>query len=160
MNFLSNPIVARLLWIFPLLLYVVAGFLFVASSSIRLTLENGEAVQAEVVEIHTTERSEYTDARVTVRFASPESVEPRVETLTLPLTLVKHLDDAERVTVRLLPGADHEVVIEEIARPQWRMALIQSFFALFGAVGLSVMIFLWNRMLRRTGDPAAARVAV
>lgn len=155
MNFLSNRVVAMLLWAFPLLCVAIAVHLFQAAFDIRQTLEAGERVEAEVLEIYTLERSEYTDGYMRLRYTPPGAEAPVERRVTLPLTLVKYMEGAEIVPVRVLPGGDVDVVLEDVARPQWRMALIHSSFAALMGLVLGALVFFWNRHLRRHGDPAA-----
>src|SRR5690606_4886931 len=103
---------------------------------------------------HTVERSEYTDGYMQLRFTPPGAEAPVERRVTLPLTLIKYLEGAEVDPVRVLPASDVDVVLEDVARPQWRMALIQSSFAVLMGLILAALVFFWNRHLRRHGDPA------
>ncbi len=154
MNFLSHPVVAKLLWAMPLLCFAIGGFLFQAGFDIKRTLEAGTPTEAEVLEIHTLERSEYTDGYIRLRYTPPGATAPVEERVVLPLTFLKYLEGAERIPVRVAAGSDVEVVLEDVARPQWRLALIQSAFALVMGLGLTVLVGGWNRYLARHGDPA------
>lgn len=155
MNFLSNPLVARLLWALPLLLFFISGYLVWAGLEQRNAATDGVAVQAEVLGIETTERSEITRGDVRLRFVPPGGSVAVERTVEMPLTFLKSIEarDLQQITVLARPGHD-QIVLEPYMRPQWILSLSFAAMALIGAIGLSVMVRGWNRFLSEHGDPA------
>jgi len=155
MNFLSNPVVARLLWLMPLLLVVISVALGRAGLEQRQITASGQSVVAEIVEIETRQRSEISRGHVRLRYELPgEAMVDR--TVELPMTFLKELEVApqqQTVAIRVLPDRD-QIVIERHMRGQWIMTLSFAGMSLFGALGLAWMVASWNRYLRRHGDPA------
>ncbi len=160
MNFLSNPIVARLLWAFPLLLFAIAAYLLWAGLQQRDAATDGVPVQAEVLGVDTHERAEITSGEVRLRFVPPGESGAVERTVEMPLTFLKSIEARElkRVTVLARPGHD-QIVLEPYKRSQWILSLSFSVMALIGAIGLSVMVRGWNRFLREHGDPADVAVS-
>ena len=153
----SRLLIARLLWIFPLLLLVLTIYLVQAAFDIRQTLMEGETVRAEVLEIFNTDRVDVTYAYIRLRLPlNGEMVERR---LPMPLSFINFLKGRDSVNVRVRPGADQEVVLLDVARPQWRMAAINAAISFLGLVLLSIGVFAWNRYLRRQGDPGERTVS-
>ena len=92
MNFLSNPVAARLLWVLPLIPLAVAVFLLPRGFEQRETAEAGVPVDAAVTAIEVRERSEITHGMVRLRYLPPaaqDSVERWVE---LPLAFMKEIE--------------------------------------------------------------------
>jgi hypothetical protein len=158
MNFLSNPIIARLLWVFPgLLLAIFVGLLF-AGLEQRQVAAAGEVVEAEIIEVYTRERSEITRGHVELRYVPPGAEAPVQRTIELPLTFLKELEErpaGETVPIMVLPGRE-QVVLVAHTRTQWVLTLSLAAMALFGAFVFGWMVAGWNRFLARHGDPAGA----
>jgi hypothetical protein len=158
MNFLSNPIVARLLWTMPLLLLVISVSLFRAGLEQREVAQAGTEVSAEIIAIETQERSEISRGHVVLRYMPPaggEVVERQVE---LPMTFLKDLEldpEQRQVMIRVLDDRG-QVVLADHMRGQWIMTLSFAAMALMGALGFGFMVAAWNRFLAQHGDPAAA----
>ncbi len=157
MNFLSHPIVARLLWAMPLLLLAISVYLLWAGSEQRAAATSGEAVQAEVLEIYTRERSEITMGQVRLRYTPPGEAAAVERTIEMPLTILKSIEarDLGEITVLARPGHD-QIVLAPYQRGQWILTFSFAAMALLGAIGLGVMVRGWNRFLRAHGDPAFA----
>lgn len=157
MNFLSHPIVARLLWALPLLLLAISAYLFWAGFEQREAASVGVPVQAEVLGVFTRERSEITTGNVRLRYVPPGEVEPVERAVELPLTLLKSIEarDLSEITIRIVPGND-QLVLEPYKRGQWILTLSFAVMALIGAIGLGTMVRGWNRFLSAHGDPAEA----
>lgn len=155
MNFLSNPIVARLLWVLPVLLFCISGYLLWAGLEQRDAATDGVPVQAEVLSIDTHERAEITSGEVRLRFVPPGETVAVEQAVEMPLTFLKSIEarDLQEVTVLARPGHD-QIVLEPYKRSQWILSLSFAVMALIGAVGLSVMVRGWNRFLSQHGDPA------
>lgn len=155
MNFLSHPIVARLLWAMPLLLLAISAYLFWAGTEQRGAANEGVAVEAEVLGINTRERAEITMGSVQLRYTPPGEAEPVERDIELPLTYLKSIEARgyEQMTVRVVPGQD-QIVLEPYKRGQWVMTFSFAAMALIGAIGLAAMVRGWNRFLHTHGDPA------
>lgn len=156
MNFLSNKIVAALLWLLPLLLVGIGISLLKAGLEQREVAASGALVRAEIVEIVTEERSEISRGHIVLRYALDESSAPVERAVELPMTFLKDIEVSGRteVDLRLLPERG-QVVLADHGRGQWIMTLSFAAMALMGAFGLGWLVGAWNRYLRRFGDPAA-----
>lgn len=157
MNFLSNPLVARLLWALPALLLVIAAFLLWAGLEQRGAALDGVPVKADVLGIDTSERSEIARGDVRLRFVPPGETVAVERSIEMPLTFLKSIEarKLEQITVLARPGRD-QIVLEPYKRPQWILSLSFAAMALIGAIGLSVMVRGWNRFLAEHGDPSEA----
>jgi len=159
MNFLSNLVVARLLWAAPLLLFVIAAVLARDGVQQRRAAEEGAQVQAEVVSLDLRERSEISQGTVRLRYTPPEAetVERDIE---LPMSFLKELEgrEGERIPIFLAAGSD-QIVLGEHPRAHWILTFSFAGMALIGALGLAWMVAAWNRYLRLHGDPAERHAA-
>ena len=148
-------VIARLLWILPaILLYLTVNQIGVALD-IRQTLDRGEQARAEVIEIFMTNRADVTYGYVRLRIPTNGSTIERQ--LSMPLSLLNAIEGSDSLDVRLLPDEDVDVVVAELARPQWRMAASNAGMSFIGLILLTVGIYSWNRYLKREGDPADRR---
>lgn len=115
---------------------------------------NGETLQAEVVEYQIESRAEITYGHVKVRATSANG--NRVEEVVpLPLSLLYSLGEKQALDVRYLPGSRRPIIVEEVGRAQWRLALINSGMAFMGFILLVIGVGGWNLYLHRHGDPSA-----
>ncbi len=155
MNFLSNPIVARLLWAAPALLLGIAVYLLWAGLGQREAATVGVPVEAEVLGVTTRERAEITLGQVELRYVPPGETAAVERSIELPLTLLKSIEarELETVTVRVVPGSE-QIVLDPYKRSQWILSLSFAAMALFGALALGVMVRGWNRFLGEHGDPS------
>lgn len=160
MNFLSNSIVARLLWALPALLLGIAVYLLWAGIEQREAATVGVPVEAEVLGIETRERAEITIGQVVLRYVPPGETVAIERSIELPLTLLKSIEarELETVTVLAVPGHD-QIVLDPYKRSQWILSFSFAAMALIGALGLSVMVRGWNQFLSEHGDPAEAGLA-
>lgn len=147
-------VVARAMWALPLLLIAISVGLVFAALDIRSTLQEGEAVQARVIEYEAETRAEITYGHVEVEATLADGRTLR-EDIPLPISLLYLVEGQDEIAVRVSPGSDKPIVIEPIARAQWRLSLINAAMSLFGAVLLIIGVGAWNRYLKRQGDPAA-----
>ena len=162
MNFLSNPVVARLLWALPLLLVVIAVATTRAGLEQRRVYEEGTTVQAEVLGLDLRERSEITHGAVRLRYTMPGAAAPTDRTAEMALVLIKEIEadlDAlrpgETLRVPLLVSAESDqVVLGAHPRGQWLLTFSLAGMALIGAVVSGLLVRGWNRVLDREGDPA------
>ncbi|HEX8387078.1 MAG TPA: hypothetical protein VF576_12885 [Rubricoccaceae bacterium] len=162
MNFLSNPVVARLMWALPLLLVVIAVATTRAGFEQRGVYETGTTVQAEVLGLDLRERSEITHGAVRLRYTLPGAAEPTLRTAEMPLVLIKEIEadlDALRPgqTLRvplLVSATSDQVVLGAHPRGQWLLTFSLAGMAVIGAVVSGLLVRGWNRLLSREGDPA------
>ncbi|MEO0560331.1 MAG: hypothetical protein AAF170_19355 [Bacteroidota bacterium] len=162
MDFLSNPIAARALWLAPLLMFLIAISLVPAGLDQRKAAESGETIQAEVIGVNLRERSEITRGEAVLRYTPPgasASVERAVE---MPLVLLKDLQvdfeslaegETLSIPIRASAGSD-QIVLGAHSRAQWILTFSFVAMALIGAIGLAILVRGWNRLLRTKGDPA------
>lgn len=157
MNFLSHPIVARLLWALPLLLLAISAYLLWAGFEQHAAAIAGEEVQAEVLEVSTRERSEITTGHVRLRYTPPGEAVAAERTVEMPLTILKSIEarGLDEIAIRARPGHD-QIVLAPYQRGQWILTFSFAAMALIGAIGLGVMVRGWNRFLHSHGDPALA----
>lgn len=147
----SRILIARLLWIFPAILLFLTMYLTKAAVDIKKTLDDGEIARAEVLELYKTDRVDVTYGFARLRLPLQGAIVERK--LSMPTSFIEELQGRDSVDVRVRPGGDQEVVIVDVARPQWRMAAINASISLLGFVLLSIAVFSWNRYLSRRSDP-------
>ena len=162
MNFLSNPLVARLLWALPLLLIVIAVATTRAGFAQRGVDADGAIVEAEVTGLNLRERSEITTGQVGLRYTPPGASEAVERDVELPIILLKEIEVdlaavPEGETMRLpivVSEATDQIVLASHRRGQWILTLSLAGMALIGAIVSGVLVAGWNRFLAREGDPA------
>ena len=162
MNFLSNPIVARLLWALPLLLVVIAFATTRAGLQQRDVAEAGQVVDAEVTGLNLRERSEITTGQVGLRYTPPGAAAPVERDVELPIILLKEIEvdlaetpDGETLRLPIVVSEDtDQIVIAAHRRGTWLLTLSLAAMAAFGAVVSGLLVGGWNRFLAREGDPA------
>lgn len=149
-----GSLIARLLWIFPAILLFLTINQMMVARDVRETLTHGVPARAEVVEIFSSNRADVTYGYIRLRIPTGGGVRER--RLSMPLSLLNAMEGADSLDVRLLPGAgdDVDVVIADVARPQWRIAAINAGISFFGLILVTVGVWAWNRYLTRKGDPA------
>ena len=167
MNFLSNPIVARLLWALPLLLLVIAATTTRAGLQQRAVYEQGETVTADVLGLDLRERSEITHSAVRLRYTMPGASAPTLRTAEMPIVLIKEIEaglnatpEGQTYRVPLLVSTEtDQVVLGTHPRGQWLLTFSLAGMALIGAVVSGLLVRGWNRLLARDGDPATRLTA-
>lgn len=145
--------IARALWVLPLLLLAIGVSLVRSALEIRHTLVAGEAAIARVTAFEAESRAEITYGHVELAARLRDGT-TLTEDVPLPLSLLYFIEGQDSVQVRILPSGSKRVVIEQVARAQWHMALIHAGMSLFGALLLAWGVGAWNRYLKRNGDPA------
>ena len=162
MNFLSNPVVARLLWALPLLLLVIAVATFRAGLEQRAVDAEGEVVEAEVTGLTLRERSEITTGQVGLRYTPPSAAAAVEREVELPIILLKEIEvdllalpEGETLALPIVvsPETD-QIVLGAHRRGTWLLTLSLAGMALIGTVVSAVLVGGWNRFLAREGDPA------
>lgn len=162
MNFLSNPIVARLLWALPLLLAVIAVATTRAGFEQRAVAEDGQTVEAEVVGLNLRERSEITTGQVGLRYTPPGAAAPVEREVELPIILLKEIEadllatpEGETLVLPIVVSdRTDQIVIAAHRRGTWLLTFSLAGMAAMGAVIAGVLVGGWNRFLAREGDPA------
>jgi len=144
--------VARLLWALPVLLIVLALALTKAGFDQRRTLEEGIPTMGTISNVEIKSRSEITYGHLDVSVTLDDGTQ-LTRTLPLPLSLLHKVREQTVLPVRVLPGSDQPILIEEIARAQWRMSFIHAGMAGVGVIMLIIGVGAWNRYLNREGDP-------
>ena len=155
----ASRLVARLLWIAPLLLLYLTINQAMVAIDLKETWEQGTPAVAEVLEVETSNRVDVTYDYVSLRVTLDDGRVIEQERLSLPHTMAPLMEDRETLNVRVLPGADQPIVIAELGRAQWRLAAIQAVMAFVGFLLFGAGVFWWNRYLHRRGDPARRAVA-
>ncbi len=162
MNFLSNPVVARLLWALPLLLAVIAVATTKAGFEQRAVSASGQTVEAEVTGLNLRERSEITTGQVGLRYTPPGAAAPVEREVELPIILLKEIEvdlavvpEGETMRLPIVVSADSDqIVIASHRRGTWLLTFSLAGMALIGAIGSALLVGGWNRFLAREGDPA------
>lgn len=162
MDFLSNPIAARALWLAPLLMLAIAIALVPAGLNQREAAEAGETIQAEVLSVNLRERSEITRGEAVLRYTPPGASASVDRAVEMPLVLLKDLQadfeglaegDTMTIPIRASATSD-QIVLGAHSRAQWILTFSFAAMALIGAFGLAILVRGWNRLLRTEGDPA------
>ena len=159
-------IIARLMWVLPALLLLLAINQAKVARDVRHTLEAGLPATAEITNVQKENRVDVTYDYVDLRVVLEDGRVLTKETLSLPHSLFPLIENQETVEVRVLPGAAQEIVIAStggpearlVARPQWRLAAINAAMSFIGFVIFAAGVFAWNRYLGRRGDPAERSV--
>jgi hypothetical protein len=122
---------------------------------LRNTLQLGESAIAEVLEFRINERVDIPFGYVSLRVPLADGREIVQEKMALPYTLLPQVRYRETLAVRVFPGSDQQIVIEDIVRTQWKIAAVQALICLFAFSMAAAGVYFWNRYLTRYGDPAA-----
>lgn len=162
MNFLSNPLVARLLWALPLLLVVITIATTRAGFQQREVAEAGQTVEAEVMGLTLRERSEITTGQVALRYTPPGASAPIDREVELPIVLLKEIEvdmastpEGERLALPIVVSdQSDQIVIAAHRRGTWLLTLSLAGMAAIGAIVSGILVGGWNRFLAREGDPA------
>jgi hypothetical protein len=142
------------MWLAPALLLVIGILLIRAGFEQRQTLESGLLVTAKVRGVEIRNRADVTYGHIDLAVPDPKSGDSSDVRLPLPLSLLMGVQGERELDVRLMDQSDQPVVIETIARAQWRMSFIHASMCLVGALLLAWPVGAWNRYLRRRGDPS------
>ena len=162
MNFLSNPVVARLLWALPLLMVVIAVATTRAGLEQREVAASGAVVDAQVTGLTLRERSEITTGQVGLRYTPPGAAAPVERDVELPIILLKEIE-ADLLTVPegqtmtlpiVVSDRTDQIVIASHRRGTWLLTFSLAGMAAIGALVSALLVGGWNRFLAREGDPA------
>ncbi len=152
---LSTYPVARLMWLAPLLLLVIAGALVRAAGQQRAVADGGTIVQATLDSLTVRERAEITRGAAYLRYTPPGASAPVVRAVEMPLSFLKEMEGHEgsQIAIRVMPG-DDQIVLARHDRAQWILTYAFAAMSLMGALVFGALVFGWNRFLDRNGDPA------
>lgn len=140
--------VAKVAWIAPILLLLLAINQVFVAVDIRETLNSGQRAVATVTDYDRVDRADVTFGYISLSVTLPDGSVIEKEKMSLPYTLLPRLEGETELPVIVSPGADQEIVIEEIASTQWKIAAIQSSMALLGSIMFGVGVLAWNRLLK------------
>ncbi|GAB5519329.1 MAG: hypothetical protein RhofKO_15800 [Rhodothermales bacterium] len=150
----TNLLIARLMWVIPVGMLLLAINQVNVVFDLQSTLEEGTLVVADVDTVVTTNRSEIAYDYLDLSVPMPSGDTLRVEKMTLPHSLFTHVQDEKKLDVRVMPGAAQEVVLVHVADTQWRIAAMNAAICFVFGILAGVGIYFWNKTLREKGDPA------
>ena len=162
MNFLSNPVAARALWLLPALLVVIAIATTRAGLDQREVSLSGQTVEAEVIGLNLRERSEITTGQVGLRYTPPGAAAPVERDVELPIILLKEIEadmvlvpEGQAMTLPIVVSdRTDQIVLATHRRGTWLLTFSLAGMAAIGALVSALLIGGWNRFLAREGDPA------
>ena len=146
--------IARWLWAVPAVLLLLSINQAKVAYDLHFTLKNGISAVAEVLEVEVNERVDIPYGYVSLRVELEDGREIVQEKMSLPYTLLPRVRYAETLDVRVYPGADQQIVIDEIASSHWKIAAIQGLMGFVAFLLATAGVYAWNRLLRKEGDPA------
>lgn len=152
--------IAQGAWLLPLLFLGLAVHQGKVAYDLHTTKTQGTAATAEVLEVHEDARSDVTYDYVSLRVSLPDGTTLTRERMSLPHGLVPPLQGRETLDVRVDPGGPRGIVVTEqvesapIVDTQIRIAGINALMSFGAALLFGLGIWVWNRSLRREGDPA------
>jgi hypothetical protein len=149
------------MWLAPALLLGISAYLLQAGLEQRQVATSGTVLTAVIDSVDLRQRAEITRGAAYLRYTPPGTRREIVRQVELPLTYLQDMERrvGETVRIRVDAGSD-QVVLADHARGQWIMTLSFAAMSLFGAVGLLWMVWSWNRLLAREGDPGERGVNV
>ena len=147
-------VTAKVLWIVPLFLVLLAINQAIVALDIKHTLDNGKEKVADVLEVRVNDRVDIPFGYVSLKVELDSGQELVQEKMALPYTLLPQVKNQEQLRVYILPEARQKVVIAGIASTQWKMAGMQSAICFFAFIMAGIGVFSWNRFLKKKGDPA------
>lgn len=154
MNFLSNPIVARMLWLLPLLMLAISGALLRAGLGQKNAADFGEVIEARIDSLDVRERAEITHASVYLTYTLPSGRLVESQPVEMQLVFIKQMEGREGETIQIRVDEESgQIVQNDHRRAQWILTFSFAAMALIGALGLAWMVAGWNRFLTREGDP-------
>ena len=152
--------VAQIAWLAPLLLVGLTAHQAKVAYDLHTTRTNGASATAEVLEVHSEDRTDVTYDYVSLRVTLPDGDTFTRRKMSLPHGIRPPLRHRETLQVRAQPGASIPIAITEkigptpVVETQVRVAGINGLMSLGAALLFGIGIWFWNRSLRRDGDPA------
>lgn len=157
--------IARAAWLVPLLMAVLSLHQGKVAYDLHATKTQGTTATAEVQEVKVSNRTQVTYDYVSLRITMPDGSVLTRERLSLPHGIVPALEGRETLQVRVASGGSRSVVVTEpinstpVVDTQLRIAGINGLMSLGGALLFGIVVWFWNRSLRREGDPAERGVS-
>ncbi len=152
--------VAKLMWALPTVLLLLALNQAKVAYDLHFTLNNGIPAVADVIEVEVNDRVDIPYGFVSLRVALEDGQEIVQEKMSLPYTLLPSVRYEEQLDVRVFLEADQQIVIQQIASTQWKIAAIQALILFVGMLMAGTGVFAWNRYLKQKGDPARRAVTL
>ncbi len=150
----ASHLVARLLWAVPVFLLVLAANQVKVASDIHRTVRDGVLATADVVAYDLSNRADVTYDFIGLRVVLDDGTVVERDRLSLPHTFAAEMEGKDEVAVRVLPDTPQPIVIADLGRAHWRMALLNAAMCIIGLLMTVPAIMAWNRYLSREGDPA------
>ena len=141
--------IARLAWIVPLLLLLLALDQAKVAFDLQRTFERGTPAAAEVLAYEDSDRVDVTYGYVSLRVPLPGGGVLTKQKMSLPTSLLPRVEGERTLDVRVRPGAAQEVVIAKLMPAHLLIAASQSGICFLGALLFGAGVFFWNRSLRR-----------
>lgn len=152
---MQTPKYLKFFWLIPLVLLGLFAHQAFIAWSVQNTMSNGEAAVATVKNLQI--RDMVAQSHGLVELEIPlKNGQAYQKKMTVPAAWVYALGkkSLNTMAVHVLPGAGEDVILDEIARIQFRTTLINLgviavffFMVVFGLVS-------WSRYLQKNGDPA------
>lgn len=151
-----QTVLAKASWLIPVGLLILAVDQANVSTDVFQTLRDGEAAVATVTEYERIDRADVTYGYVSLSVELQDGTVLTREKMSLPHSLMQQLEGQETLDVRVLSGADQNIVIESVAATQWKIAAIQSGISLLAGIFALVGVAAWNKSLRKKSMSEAA----
>ncbi|MCS3634645.1 hypothetical protein [Salinibacter ruber] len=152
--------IARAAWLVPVLMVVLSLHQGKVAYDLHSTKTEGTTATAEVQTVHASNRTQVTYDYVSLRVPMPDGSTLTRERLSLPHGIVPALKGRETLQVRVMSGGSRSIVVTEainstpVVDTQIRIAGINGLMSFGAALLFGIVIWFWNRSLRRDGDPA------
>ncbi len=147
-------VVARILWIVPVILLALSIHQANVALDIRSTLRNGQPAMASVTDFESAGRVDVTYDYVSLA-VDIDGKHIVHEKMSLPHTFAPYVQGMQEIEVLVQPGADQEIVIRDLGRAHYRIAAINSLMALVAALLLGAGVGYWHWYVKKKGDPGS-----
>ncbi len=141
--------VARVLWIVPVILVVLAINQAMVAWHLRATWDRGQPAMAKVLNFESTNRADVTYGYVDLRVELAGGETITRERMSLPQVMWSRVRGLDSLAVRVRPGAAQEIVIDRLMPGHWLIAASQFGISLLGALLFLTGAWFWNRHLRQ-----------
>ena len=152
--------IARAAWLVPVLMAVLSLHQGKVAYDLHTTKTQGTTATAEVQTVHASNRTQVTYDYVSLRVPMPDGSTLTRERLSLPHGIVPALKGRETLQVRVMSGGCRcsvgtgAINSTQVVDTQIRVAGIDGLVSFGAALLFGVVIWVWNRRLRRDGDRA------
>ena len=140
--------VARVLWVVPVLLMLLTINQAIVAWELRKTWERGQPAIAEVLNFESSNRADVTYGYVDLRVELDDTEAFTWEKISLPQVLWSRIEDKDSLAVRVRLGSSQEVVIESLMPGHWLIAASQVGISFLGAMLFMVGAWWWKGHLR------------